>query len=170
MSDTERKQLKENLMAYDEANGLEANSAPASYGRLAATLHKCAKDYHDNQQKLSPEHQAALRKLMELLAMSDNPPEEQEEEPTEDLVDEPGPNDLPGGGMPLPGGGHTPLKRDNPIAQDLAFDEAWPEVARIKNVPSYGTPVRQRSREPGLAPSEEAAFARMFPEVARLGR
>jgi hypothetical protein len=123
----------------------------------------------------------------------DDDPDTYEDDGTDPDTYQFGPNDLPYGGMPLQGGGQTPI-RQSPLSQDgvtgfrgfkgfkgfkgakgfarddMAFDEAFPEVARIKTVPDYGAPSRKRRREPAMSREDEARFARMFPEVARLGR
>jgi hypothetical protein len=177
---------RDERMARDQATA--ANSAPAPYGRLAAQLHKVAKDYHDGEQKLSKEHISHLFKLLNLLAQSDNPPEEEapEEEVAEETVDQAGgPEDLPYGGRPNRGSAEpTPLKRDNPISQDkgmkgmtsglMSCDEniqlALDAAAHIKVQPSsnYVPPRRRHEDSYAMDEAESDSFDKMFPEVSRI--
>jgi hypothetical protein len=195
LTDGERRTLKGMLADYDRANGLaqDQSTEPNSGTPPYEVDHVANRDQNHRREKLLKlahvlhglpheeiAHVCALLDGMKGIKRTEpaslvehlkDLPEEEEQEPEYDEGEGVGPEDLPGGMKPIPGGGMT-SRRNNTLAQDaedMAFDEAFPEVARIGISPSYGAPVRKR-REPSMSIEDERRFNAMFPEVARLGR
>jgi hypothetical protein len=175
LSNDECGQLKQ-MLAHDQASTAANAGVPVGPGhkpKLACDLRKLAGDgeYSYRFSNLSPEHRKLLNELLNASGEAEETEEpeqepEQEQEPEYDQGEGyVGPRDLRGGGMPLPGGQQTPLKRG--MAQNLAFDAAFPEVARIKVTPSYGEPLRRR-REPQMSSRDIDDFKKMYPGEVRM--